>query len=160
MTRCALESGGTVVSYSSQTGEAPTLPLGDLIYRNISLRSFFIVNWVRQTPRKEIEQTYAELADLVEQGVLHAAVEATYPIAQYRAALAHAQQPQRSGKILFTPARPTGNAGRTRRSTNRRQRTPAAPIGAAGVAGQTTTRGGHCGISRPSPSRIRKGVPR
>jgi len=99
----ALESGGTVVSYSSQTGEAPILPLGDLIYRNISLRSFFIVNWVRETPRKEIEQTYAELADLVEQGVLHAGVEATYPLSQYRAAFAHAQQPQRSGKILFTP---------------------------------------------------------
>jgi NADPH:quinone reductase-like Zn-dependent oxidoreductase len=100
----ALESGGTVVSYSSQTGESPILPLGDLIYRNVSLRSFFIVNWVREAPRKELEQTYAELADLIERGVLHAAVEATYPLSQYRTALAHAQQPQRTGKILFTPA--------------------------------------------------------
>jgi NADPH:quinone reductase-like Zn-dependent oxidoreductase len=101
----SLESGGTVVSYSSQTGEAPVLPLGDLIYRGISLRSFFIVNWVRHTPRKELEETYAELAQLVEEGVLHASVEATYPLSQYRAALAHAQSPQRSGKILFTPGR-------------------------------------------------------
>jgi hypothetical protein len=37
--------------------------LGDLIHRNVSLRSFFIVNWVRETPGKEIEETYAELAD-------------------------------------------------------------------------------------------------
>jgi NADPH:quinone reductase-like Zn-dependent oxidoreductase len=99
----AVESGGTVVSYSSQTGEAPVLPLGDLIYRNISLRSFFIVNWVRETPRKELEHIYAELADLVERGVLHAEVEATYPLSQYRSAFAHTQRPQRSGKVLFTP---------------------------------------------------------
>jgi NADPH:quinone reductase-like Zn-dependent oxidoreductase len=102
----SIESGGTVVSYSSQTGEAPVLPLADLIYRDISLRSFFIVNWVRHTPRKQLEQTYAELAHLVADGGLNAAVEATYPLTEYRTALAHAQQPKRSGKVLFTPNGP------------------------------------------------------
>ena len=42
------------------------------------------------------------LAELVEHGVINAAVEATYPLDRYREALAHAQQPERSGKVLFT----------------------------------------------------------
>jgi Zinc-binding dehydrogenase len=61
-------------------------PLADLIYRDISLRSFFIVNWVRHTPRKQLEETYAELAHLVADDVLNAAVEATYPLTEYRTA--------------------------------------------------------------------------
>ena len=103
-----LESGGTVVAYSSQTGEPPALPVGDLIYRDISLRSFFIANWIREAPRAEIEQTYAELARLVAEGVLHAAVETTYPLSQYRVALTRAQDPRRTGKVLFS----LGSAGR------------------------------------------------
>lgn len=103
----SLETGGTVVSYSAATGQSPVVPLGDLIYRETTLHGFFIVNWIRNTPRKEIEETYAELGDLVEQGVLKAAVEATYPIDQYREALAHAQRPGRTGKILFTARKPT-----------------------------------------------------
>jgi NADPH:quinone reductase-like Zn-dependent oxidoreductase len=99
----ALRDGGTVVSYSSQTGEPPVLALPDLIYRGISLRGFYIVEWVKTAPRKVLEATYAELAGLVEEGVLSAAVEATYPLSAYAAALTHAQNPERAGKILFTP---------------------------------------------------------
>jgi NADPH:quinone reductase-like Zn-dependent oxidoreductase len=98
----SLEFGGTVVSFSAVTGQSPVLPLADLIYREISLHGLFVINWVRDAPRQEIEETYAELAGLVEQGVLTAAVEATYPIERYREALAHAQRPKRSGKVLFT----------------------------------------------------------
>jgi NADPH:quinone reductase-like Zn-dependent oxidoreductase len=98
----ALRNGGTVVSYSSQTGESPVLPLPDLIYRGISLRGFYIVEWVKSSPRKVLEDTYAELAGLVEGGVLSADVESTYPLGAYAAALTHAQNPDRAGKILFT----------------------------------------------------------
>ena len=101
----ALENGGTVVSYSSQTGESPVLSLPDLIYRGISLRSFYIVEWVKTAPRKVLETTYAELASLVEAGVLSAAVESTYPLTEYAAAFAHVQSPDRTGKILFTPGK-------------------------------------------------------
>jgi hypothetical protein len=44
------------------------------------------------------------LHDLVEQGVLTTAVEATGLFEQYRDALAHANRPGRDGKILFVPA--------------------------------------------------------
>jgi hypothetical protein len=48
----SLRDGGTVVSYSSQTGESPVLPLPDLIYRRVSLRSFYIVEWEPSSTRR------------------------------------------------------------------------------------------------------------
>jgi NADPH:quinone reductase-like Zn-dependent oxidoreductase len=98
-----LDAGGTVVSYASQAGESPVIPLPDLIYRGISLRSFFIVNWVTSTPRERLEAVYAELAGLVERGVIRADVAATYPLTASAEALAHVQSPVRTGKILFIP---------------------------------------------------------
>ena len=44
---------------------------------------------------------FAELFDLTQRGVLHAPVERVYPLAEAAAALAHAAQAGRAGKILF-----------------------------------------------------------
>jgi NADPH:quinone reductase-like Zn-dependent oxidoreductase len=98
----ALEFGGTVVSYSSTTGAAPTPALGDLIYRELVFRGFWLINWLRNAPREEIEQTYAELAELVSDGVLNTAVEATYALEDYQRAFDHARKAERSGKVIFT----------------------------------------------------------
>jgi NADPH:quinone reductase-like Zn-dependent oxidoreductase len=99
----ALEAEGTVVSYSSQTGESPILPLPDLIYRGIKLRSYFVVRWVKDTPRETLETVYAGLATLIEKGVIHSPVEATYPLSAHAEAFARVLRAERSGKILFTP---------------------------------------------------------
>src|SRR5262249_57025148 len=96
-------NGGSVISFASVTGQALALPLPDLMYRRISLRGFFILNWIRDTPRERLERVYAELAALVEDGGLGAVVEATYPLDQYQAALRHAQRSARADKVLFTP---------------------------------------------------------
>jgi NADPH:quinone reductase-like Zn-dependent oxidoreductase len=104
----AVEAGGTVVAFSSATGQPPVLPLADLIYRGISLHSFFILDFFRRTPAAELESVYAELADLLDRGVIRAAVESVYPLDKYRDAVAHAARTERSGKILFVPS---GNAG-------------------------------------------------
>lgn len=99
----SLEDGGTVVTFAAATGQAPSVPVGDLIYRGIVLRAFFILNWIRDTPRERIQEVYAELAALVEQGGLKAPVEATYSLQEHRAALSHAARTERGGKILFVP---------------------------------------------------------
>jgi NADPH:quinone reductase-like Zn-dependent oxidoreductase len=99
----AVEDGGSVIVFSAVSGHAPAVPLPDLIYRGISLRGFYILNWIRDTPRERLERVYGELADLIERGVISAAVEATYPLDQYLQALQHAQKNARSGKVLFIP---------------------------------------------------------
>jgi NADPH:quinone reductase-like Zn-dependent oxidoreductase len=99
----AVEDGGSVIAFASATGQTPTVPVSDLFNRGITLRAFFILNWLRDTPRARLEGIYAELAGLIGKGAIDTVVEATYPLERYRDALQHAQQTGRSGKILFTP---------------------------------------------------------
>ena len=49
---------------------------------------------------------YAELAAKLRDGVLKAPVDATYPIDDIKAALAHAQRGHRNGKVLVLPNGP------------------------------------------------------
>jgi NADPH:quinone reductase-like Zn-dependent oxidoreductase len=100
----AVEEKGSVVAFASATGQSPAIPLADLIYRGVSLRSFMILHWIRDTPRDRLEEIYRELAALIAQGVISSEVEATYPLDAYHVALAHAQRTARSGKVLFTPS--------------------------------------------------------
>ncbi|MFJ3407388.1 zinc-dependent alcohol dehydrogenase family protein [Promicromonospora sp. NPDC090134] len=99
----ALRPGGTVVAYSSVTGEPQIIGLGDLIYKEITLTGFWLVNWVRSAPRAEIEALYTELAGLVADGTLSVPIGATFPLKQFQAAFEAAFGPERTGKVLFTP---------------------------------------------------------
>lgn len=95
----AVADGGTVIAYSAVTGRPPTIPLADLIYRGVSLRSFYILRWLTETPRERLVEVYTELAGLLADGTLGTPVAATYPLEAYREALAHAA---RASKVLFT----------------------------------------------------------
>ncbi len=97
----SLDFGSTVVTYSSQTGEVAQLPIGNFVYGEIVHRGMWVINWIRNAPRAEVEQAYRYLASLVDKGELKAAVEATYPLEKFQDAFAHAQRPGRTGKILF-----------------------------------------------------------
>ena len=80
------------------TGQPPVVPLGDLIYRGISLRSFRILRWLSTTPRERLVAVYTSPGALLADGTLGTPVAATYPLTAYREALAHS-----GGKVLFTP---------------------------------------------------------
>jgi NADPH:quinone reductase-like Zn-dependent oxidoreductase len=101
----AVESGGTVVAYSAVTGQAPALPIGDLLFRELSLHGFWIIKWLREAPRTEIEATYALLGALLDDGTLHADVDATFPLDRYQAAIERAAAGGRSGKVLLVNQR-------------------------------------------------------
>jgi NADPH:quinone reductase-like Zn-dependent oxidoreductase len=97
----SLKFGGTVVAYSSVTSKPPMVGIADLVYRELKVVGWWLMNWLRTAPRAEIEHTYARLADLVRAGAISSSVEATYPITDYRSAIAHAARPGRLGKVLF-----------------------------------------------------------
>ncbi len=56
--------------------------------------------------REQVRAIYADLAAKLRDGVLQAPVDATYPIDDIKAALAHAQRGHRNGKILVLPNGP------------------------------------------------------
>jgi NADPH:quinone reductase-like Zn-dependent oxidoreductase len=98
----SLEFGGLVLSYSSLSRTPVAVPAADLVYRELSVRGFWLINWIRTAAQEEIQALYGELARLVERGVIASDVEASYPLADFRAAFDRARRPQRSGKVLFT----------------------------------------------------------
>jgi NADPH:quinone reductase-like Zn-dependent oxidoreductase len=98
----SLVDGGTVAAYSSASGASQTIGIADLIYRNVRLEGWWIVNWLTETPRSEVEAVYAKLAALIESGDLRSAVDSTFPLSSWREALARTAESGRSGKVLFT----------------------------------------------------------
>src|SRR5882672_6699634 len=97
----ALKIDGSVVVYALQSGHFPAVSPKDLIYRGLSLHGFWLINWIRNAPRTEVQEIYQKLGDLVVDGSLSAAVEHVYPLEQFKQAFEHSLRPSRNGKILF-----------------------------------------------------------
>src|SRR6185295_13731818 len=97
----SLRNGGSVVCFAIQSGQFPAISPGDLIYRGLSLHGFWLINWIRNAPRGEIQEIYQKLGELVADGSLSAAVEHVYPLEQFKEAFEHSLRSSRNGKILF-----------------------------------------------------------
>ena len=98
-----VEKHGTVVNYGLLSGEPCQMPPQETVFRNVGLRGFWLTMWLREySTQHDREQVYAVLRDLILRGVLHAGVEATYPLSRAKEALAHAARGGRGGKIVFT----------------------------------------------------------
>src|SRR3984893_10785789 len=97
----SLKSGGSVVVYALQSGQFPAFSTRDFIYHGLSLHGFWVINWIRNTPRTESQEIYQKLGDLVADGSLSAAVEHVYTLEQFKEAFKHSLKSNRSGKILF-----------------------------------------------------------
>jgi NADPH:quinone reductase-like Zn-dependent oxidoreductase len=103
-----LAEGGTVVNYGLLSGQPCQLSAHHTIFKGITLRGFWLQKALTSMARPEIEKLYAELGARVADGTIHVEIEATYPIEEIKAALAHAEQEGRSGKILVLPNGPVG----------------------------------------------------
>ena len=97
----SLKTGGSVVVYGMQSGQFPAVSPKEFIYRGLSLHGFWLINWVRNAPRTEIQEVYQKLSGLVADGLLSATVDHVYPLEQFKEAFQQSLKPNRSGKILF-----------------------------------------------------------
>ena len=99
----SLAIGGTVVNYGAMSGEACKIAPGSFVFRDITLRGFWLVFWFRNSTRARQQALYGELVQLIAQGALSTAVHATYPLAQIKEAVAAAAASGRDGKIVLVP---------------------------------------------------------
>src|SRR6476469_4630653 len=97
----SLKTGGSIVVYAMQGGQFPVISPTDLIYRGLSLHGFWLINWIRNAPRTEVQEIHQKLGDLVADGALSAGVEHVYPLDQFKEAFEQSFKSNRSGKILF-----------------------------------------------------------
>jgi len=101
LARCVQE-GGTVVNYGLLSGEACTVDGRETVFRNVTLRGFWLRRWYMETPPEQIAAMVRKLAGKVADGTLVVEVEAVYPFRKIKEAVAHAARGGRSGKILMS----------------------------------------------------------
>ena len=98
-----LAEGGVVCNYGSMSGDDPVMSRGALTSGGQSLVGFILGRGLARRSLPEIRALYHDLGQQVLAGTLTAPVEKIYPIEEIKSALAHAQQGERSGKILVAP---------------------------------------------------------
>ena len=100
LARC-VDDDGIVVNYGALSGEACRVDTRETVFRNVTLRGFWLDHWYAVTPPDVIAATYRSLAAKLAEGTLTVDVEAVYAFRDIGLALAHAARPGRSGKILL-----------------------------------------------------------
>ncbi len=95
--------GGTIVTYGAMSGEACQIAPGSFVFRDITLRGFWLAFWFRKATKAQQQALYGELVQLIALGALSAPVQSTYPLSQIKDAVAAAAAGGRDGKIVLVP---------------------------------------------------------
>jgi NADPH:quinone reductase-like Zn-dependent oxidoreductase len=102
LSSCVTE-GGVVCNYGSMTGEEPVMSRAALSSGGQTLVGFTLGRALATRSLGRVRAIYADLGRQILAGALSAPVEMVYPIDEIKAALAHAQRGERTGKILVAP---------------------------------------------------------
>ncbi len=97
----SLAEGGTIITFGAMARQPLKVPNGLLIFQDIAWRGFWISRWYQRFGDAAGNALLAELSALAAQKIIATPIEATYPLEQIADAIAHAQRPQRGGKILL-----------------------------------------------------------
>lgn len=98
-----LAPGGTLVNYGRMAGQPCQIDPGQLIFRDIRVQGFWLLNWFREQGREAVLQRLQDLALHFTTGRLRAEIAGTYPLERIRDAVQQAQQHSRDGKVVLTP---------------------------------------------------------
>jgi trans-2-enoyl-CoA reductase len=93
--------GGSVINYGLLSGDPCRIDSADVLFRAVNLRGFWYSGWLSRQRATEVRSMFAELLALHASGELHVPLEATYPVERLQEALAHAERPRRSGKVVL-----------------------------------------------------------
>jgi mitochondrial enoyl-[acyl-carrier protein] reductase / trans-2-enoyl-CoA reductase len=102
LARC-LAVGGVLVNYGAMSGERCQISPRYFVFRDITLRGFWLSQWYKRATPERKAAVFGELARLIATGALSARVQTTYSIDQIKDAVAAAAGDNRDGKILVLP---------------------------------------------------------
>lgn len=102
----ALGEGGIVLNYGAMSGEACSISPASFIFRDVSLRGFWLARWFKAASSARRAEVFGEIGKLIATGQLAAKIHATYGLDQIKEAVAAAAQGERDGKILILPNGP------------------------------------------------------
>ena len=96
-----LAPDATMVTYGAMSLQPVRIPNGMLIFKNLNFTGFWVNKWYDAASPAQRAETFAPLFEMAKRGLLRTKVEAVYSLDEAKAALEHAAQPKRSGKVLF-----------------------------------------------------------
>ena len=96
-----LAFSGTLVSFGAMSLQPLKIPTGLLIFKDLRFRGIWINKWYDDATMQERMEAFRALFEMAKRGLLKTKVEKAYPIDDAKAAVAHASQSKRSGKIIF-----------------------------------------------------------
>jgi trans-2-enoyl-CoA reductase len=96
-----LAADGTMVTYGAMSLQPICVPNGMFIFKNLRFTGFWVNKWYEAATTQQRAETFAPLFDMAKRGLLRTKVEKTYPLREAQAAIAHASQNKRSGKIVL-----------------------------------------------------------
>jgi NADPH:quinone reductase-like Zn-dependent oxidoreductase len=99
---CLCESA-TLVNYGRMSGEPCVVRPEAFVFRDLTLRGFWLASWFQRAPEERRRAVIGEIAGLIATGKLHARIQATYDVSDIKEAVAAAASSGRSGKILIVP---------------------------------------------------------
>lgn len=99
--RC-LRPGRTLLVYGILSREPACIDTGEMLFRGLSMRGFWLSHWLRATPHEEVNSVFSELMQLMADGKIIPPVEAEYDLAKIHAAVRHAERKGNRGKVILT----------------------------------------------------------
>ncbi|MCC6511562.1 MAG: zinc-dependent alcohol dehydrogenase family protein [Pirellulaceae bacterium] len=101
LAECLVE-GAPIINYGMLSTESCVLSAEQTIFRNISLRGFWLSKLLSRMPQSKRVELLDTLAGMITSGKLQMEVDSVFPIEQIQAALQRAEQAGRNGKVLVT----------------------------------------------------------
>jgi NADPH:quinone reductase len=97
----ALGRGGVMLVYGALSMEPMPIDSGRMIFATTTIRGFWLPQWLGAAPPERQQTVTGELLRSMAANEIVSPVEAEYPLADALAAVAHAERPGRSGKVLL-----------------------------------------------------------
>jgi len=97
-----LAPGSTMVTFGAMSLQPLKIPTGLLIFKDLRFRGIWINKWYDKATPTERMEAFRPLFDMAKRGLLKTKIERAYPLTEFQAAVAHAAQSKRAGKIIFT----------------------------------------------------------
>jgi trans-2-enoyl-CoA reductase len=95
-----LTEGATIVNYGAMSGEPCMLHPTNIVFKDITVRGFWLVIWLRTATPAQQQELYGMLTGLMAQGKLSTAIDSTYQVKDIKKAVEVAAGGQRNGKVV------------------------------------------------------------
>ena len=98
-----LETGGTLVNYGVMSNEPCSIDGSVLIFRDIHVHGFWLVNWFGRSDKPARMAVYGALTKAIAAGTLHAPIDKHFTLDQVAEAAKYSSAGERMGKVMLAP---------------------------------------------------------